>query len=65
MGRHLRPGDSCPWCDEELDHRPRSILTLYLRQSQLQCSNCDFVARKRKAYADKPVEFPQTRNSMQ
>ena len=51
MGIRLHPGDLCPECGEELEHRPRSILTLFLKESELRCSNCNFTARRRRAYA--------------
>jgi hypothetical protein len=63
MGIRLHPGDSCPECGEELARQPRSIFTLFLRESQLRCSNCNFVARKRRAYLDRPISLHQERNS--
>jgi pyruvate-formate lyase-activating enzyme len=63
MGIRLHPGDSCPECGEALDYRPRSISTLFLRGSQLRCPNCNFVARKRRAYAHRTVTLQEGGNS--
>jgi hypothetical protein len=63
MGVRLHPGDSCPECGKELNRRPRSIFSLFLRESQLCCPNCNFVARKRRAYAHRTVTLQDERNS--
>ena len=50
MGYRLYPGDGCPRCGEQLSHYPRSIWTLFLRQSHLRCSRCGLIANRRPAH---------------
>ena len=50
MSYRLYPGAGCPKCGERLSHYPRSIRTLFLRESHLRCSRCGLSANKRPAH---------------